>query len=60
VGRDVEQQGLHELAQYIKLAMAETGLGSETTRAPRLPVAGEEREQVLAVIRHAIATRPSP
>jgi len=48
-----------KLVQYIKLAMAEVGLGSETTRAPRLAVAGEEREQVLAVIRHAIATRPS-
>lgn len=48
-----------KLVQYIKLAMAETGLGSETTRAPRLPIAGEEREQVLAVIRHAVATRPS-
>jgi len=48
-----------KLVQYIKLAMAEVGLGSETTRAPRLAVAGEEREQVLAVIRHAIATRPT-
>jgi len=48
-----------KLVQYIKLAMAEVGLGSETTRAPRLALAGEEREQVLAVIRHAIATRPS-
>ena len=48
-----------KLVQYIKLAMAEVGLGSETTRAPRLAVTGEEREQVLAVIRQAIATRPS-
>jgi 4-hydroxy-tetrahydrodipicolinate synthase len=48
-----------KLVQYIKLAMAEVGLGSETTRPPRLAVAGEEREQVLAVIRQAIATRPS-
>jgi 1-pyrroline-4-hydroxy-2-carboxylate deaminase len=48
-----------KLVQYIKLAMAEAGLGSETTRAPRLPVDGEEREQMLAVIRHAVATRPS-
>lgn len=47
-----------KLVQYIKLAMAETGLGSEKTRAPRLPIVGEERERVLAVIRQAIATRP--
>ncbi|MBN8730138.1 MAG: dihydrodipicolinate synthase family protein [Acidobacteria bacterium] len=47
-----------KLVQYIKLAMVETGLGSETTRAPRLPIVGEEREQVLATIRHAVATRP--
>ena len=48
-----------KLVQYIKLAMAETGLGSEMTRAPRLPITGEEREQILAIIRHAIATRPA-
>ena len=48
-----------KLIQYIKLAMAEVGLGSEKTRAPRLPIAGEEREQVLKIIRHAIATRPA-
>jgi 1-pyrroline-4-hydroxy-2-carboxylate deaminase len=48
-----------KLVQYIKLAMAETGLGSELTRAPRLPIAGAEREQILGVIRHAIATRPA-
>jgi 4-hydroxy-tetrahydrodipicolinate synthase len=47
-----------KLVQYIKLAMAETGLGSETTRGPRLPIAGVEREQILGIIRHAIATRP--
>jgi hypothetical protein len=27
-------------------------------RAPRLPLVGEEREQVLAVIRRGIETRP--
>lgn len=47
-----------KLVQYIKLAMAEVGLGSERVRAPRLPIEGAEREQVLAVIRQAIATRP--
>jgi 4-hydroxy-tetrahydrodipicolinate synthase len=48
-----------KLVQYIKMAMVEVGLGSETTRAPRLPVVGVEREEVLGVIRQAIATRPS-
>ncbi|MBN8730067.1 MAG: dihydrodipicolinate synthase family protein [Acidobacteria bacterium] len=47
-----------KLVQYIKLCMAETGLGSEMTRAPRLPLAGEEREQILAIIRNVLATRP--
>ena len=47
-----------KLVQYIKLAMAEVGLGSETVRAPRLPLEGVEREQILSIIRRAIATRP--
>ena len=47
-----------KLVQYIKLAMAETGMGSETVRAPRLPLLGEERERILGIIRHAIKTRP--
>ncbi len=47
-----------KLVQYIKLAMAEVGLGSEVVRAPRLPLVGAEREEVLAIIRGALATRP--
>ncbi|HWB92631.1 MAG TPA: dihydrodipicolinate synthase family protein [Puia sp.] len=47
-----------KLVQYIKLAEAEVGLGSEHVRAPRLPLVGREREQVLAVIRKGIANRP--
>jgi 4-hydroxy-tetrahydrodipicolinate synthase len=47
-----------KLVQYIKLAQAEAGLGSETVRAPRLALAGEERERVLAIIREGIAKRP--
>jgi 4-hydroxy-tetrahydrodipicolinate synthase len=47
-----------KLVQYIKLAMAETGLGAETVRAPRLPLVGPEREEILTVIRRAIKTRP--
>jgi 1-pyrroline-4-hydroxy-2-carboxylate deaminase len=48
-----------KLVQYIKLAMAETGLGSEMVRAPRLPLVGAEREAILAIIRKAIQTRPT-
>jgi len=47
-----------KLVQYIKLAMAETGLGSEYVRAPRLLIEGAERERILKIIRGAIATRP--
>jgi 4-hydroxy-tetrahydrodipicolinate synthase len=47
-----------KLVQYIKLAAAETGHGSETVRAPRLPLAGREREEVLALVRQAVQTRP--
>ncbi len=48
-----------KLVQYIKLAMAEAGLGSEMVRAPKLPLIGAEREAILKIIRHAIATRPA-
>jgi len=47
-----------KLVQYIKLAAAEAGHGTETTRPPRLPLVGREREEVLAIVRKAIATRP--
>lgn len=48
-----------KLVQYIKLAVQERGWGSELTRAPRLPLAGEERERILGVIREALRTRPA-
>lgn len=47
-----------KLVQYIKLAMVECGMGSEVVRAPRLRLEGAERDQVLKVIRDALATRP--
>lgn len=47
-----------KLVQYIKLAATQTGIGSEWVRAPRLTVAGEEREQVLKIINKGIAVRP--
>jgi len=47
-----------KLVQYIKLAATECGYGTETVRAPRLPIVGAEREHVLKIIRDAIANRP--
>jgi len=44
--------------QYIKLASAECGFGTELCRAPRLNLVGKERDEVLGIIRRAIATRP--
>ena len=48
-----------KFVQYIKLAVQEMGLGAEWVRAPRLPLAGAEREGVLRVLRAAVACRPS-
>lgn len=47
-----------KLVQYIKLAAQAVGIGSEYVRAPRLPLIGAEREQVLNVINTALAKRP--
>ncbi len=47
-----------KLVQYIKLAAVKTGIGSEYVRAPRLTLAGEERERVLKIINDAISSRP--
>jgi len=47
-----------KLVQYIKLAAVETGIGTEYVRAPRLRLEGQEREEVLAIIKDAIDTRP--
>ena len=44
--------------QYIKLCEQETGLGVEWVRAPRLPIVGDERKQVLKIIRDSLANRP--
>ncbi|HEX2683035.1 MAG TPA: dihydrodipicolinate synthase family protein, partial [Ferruginibacter sp.] len=48
-----------KLVQYIKLAEAQVGLGSETVRAPRLALIGKEREDILKIINEGIAKRPS-
>ncbi len=47
-----------KLVQYIKIASAETGRGTEMVRQPRLPLVGKEREEILTLIRQAIKTRP--
>ena len=48
-----------KLVQYIKLAEAQVGLGSETVRPPRLPLTGKEKEDILKIINDGIATRPT-
>jgi 1-pyrroline-4-hydroxy-2-carboxylate deaminase len=48
----------HDLVQSIKLAEALMGRGSERVRPPRLPLAGQRREQVTEMVRRAAATRP--
>lgn len=47
-----------KLVQNIKLAEVATGLGTEHVRAPRLPLIGEERNQVLKTIETGINSRP--
>ncbi len=47
-----------KLVQYIKLAEAQTGIGSERVRAPRLTLEGMERKRILEVINQALASRP--
>ena len=47
-----------KLVQYIKLAQAMAGLGSETVRAPRMTLEGEERRRVAEVVQRALDSRP--
>jgi 4-hydroxy-tetrahydrodipicolinate synthase len=49
----------HDLVQSIKLAEQLLGRGSERVRPPRLPLAGERRAQVTALVEKARATRPA-
>ncbi len=48
-----------KLVQYIKLAEAQTGIGTEWVRAPRLVLTGEERESILQIIQKGIQNRPA-
>ena len=47
-----------KLVQYIKLAQAMAGLGSETVRGPRMTLEGEERRRVADVVQRALDSRP--
>ena len=47
-----------KLVQYIKLAEVATDLGTEFTRAPRLPLIGEERDRIWRIIYEGVSLRP--
>ena len=47
-----------KLVQYIKLAEAKTGIGSEIVRRPRLILEGEERKRIENIIDTGIKNRP--
>lgn len=48
----------HDLVQSIKLAEQIMGRGSERVRMPRLPLTGERRKAVIALVETAAASRP--
>ena len=48
-----------KLVQNIKLVESVVGVGTETVRPPRLPLVGEERAQVVALVEQALKTRPA-
>jgi 4-hydroxy-tetrahydrodipicolinate synthase len=48
-----------KLVQNIKLAEVATGIGTENVREPRLPLVGEERENVLQIIKSSLSSRPA-
>ncbi|HKG60911.1 MAG TPA: dihydrodipicolinate synthase family protein [Pyrinomonadaceae bacterium] len=47
-----------KFVQLIKLVQEEVGMGSARVRPPRMELAGEELEEALKVIRHAISHKP--
>lgn len=48
----------HDLVQSIKLAEEIMGRGSERVRLPRLPLQGDRRAEVIAMVERCAATRP--
>jgi 4-hydroxy-tetrahydrodipicolinate synthase len=70
-GRHAEARALYEwflpllrldtvpkFVQLIKLVQAETGTGSAHVRPPRLELSGAERDEVVALVRERMASRP--
>lgn len=49
----------HDLVQSIKLAEQVMGRGSERVLPPRLPLTGDRRAEVIAMVEKAAATRPA-
>jgi 4-hydroxy-tetrahydrodipicolinate synthase len=47
-----------KLVQNIKLVESIVGVGTETVRPPRLALVGEERDQIVALVKQALASRP--
>jgi len=47
-----------KLVQNIKLVESIVGVGTEIVRPPRLPLVGEERAQIIALVEQALKTRP--
>jgi dihydrodipicolinate synthase/N-acetylneuraminate lyase len=47
-----------KFVQLIKLVQEKVGMGNARVRPPRLELTGQELEETLAIIDHAIATRP--
>ena len=47
-----------KLVQNIKLAEVFTNIGTENVRAPRLPLYGEERKNVIRIIEKSLKNRP--
>ncbi|AWV99064.1 dihydrodipicolinate synthase family protein [Arcticibacterium luteifluviistationis] len=48
----------NKFVQKIKLAEAAVNMGTEWVREPRLPLVGEERAEVMAIIEKSLANRP--
>jgi 4-hydroxy-tetrahydrodipicolinate synthase len=48
----------HDLVQSIKLAEQIMGRGSERVRMPRMPLTGERRKEVIAMVERAASLRP--
>ena len=48
-----------KFVQLIKLVQEEVGMGNARVRPPRLELIGDELEEALRVIRHAIAEKPT-